>query len=292
MTFKNKIVILICYYGNFPWYFSYFLHSCKFNPTIDFLIFSDIKDYFDLPKNLKIVNKSIADIKKLVVERVGVAANIDHPYKLCDFKPSYGLIFEDYIKKYDFWGQSDLDIIYGNIRWFMTDEFLDSYDFISVRHDYTTGCFALYRNNARMNTIFMRSRDYKRVFSSPDHFCFDECNFAWDKLTAGASIFDLKTEIESFTHIIKAAERDGEVRAHFDFIIMEGNTGRLIFDNGRVVYKGQFEAMLFHLFWLKKLYQPKHLPKKIPDKYYISKTRIYHRQYEATHETLPILPPA
>lgn len=273
---KNKILVLICYYGHFPWYFSYFLHSCNFNPTIDFLIFSDIKADFELPENLKIVNKSIGDIKELLWKRIGVVANIDHPYKLCDFKPSYGLIFEDYIKRYDFWGQSDLDIIYGNIRWFMTDELLDSYDFISVRHDYTTGCFALYRNNPQMNSIFMRSRDYKKVFSSPDHFCFDECNFAWDKLTAGASIFDLKTEIESFTHVIKAAEKSGEIKAHFDFIIMEGNTGRLIFDNGRIVYKGQFEAMLFHLFWLKKLYAPKHIPKKIPDKYYISKTRIYH----------------
>jgi len=278
MTYKNKIVVLICYFGKFPWYFSYFLHSCRFNPGVSFLIFSDITGDFPLPGNVTIVHKTVDDIKALIQNKMNIAANIDFPYKLCDFKPAYGLIFEEYTRGYDFWGQSDIDIIYGNIRDFMTDELLDRYDFISTRHDYTTGCFALYRNNAQMNTIFMRSRDYKKVFSDPKHFCFDECNFAWDDLTAGASIFDLHTEIESFTHVIRAAEASGEVRAHFDFIILEGKTGRLVFDNGRIIYKREFEGMLFHLYWLKRLYKPERIPKKIPDKYYISAKRIYHHR--------------
>lgn len=55
---------------------------------------------------------------------------------------------------------------------------LEEYDFISVRHDYTTGCFALYKNTPMLNTFFMRSKEYKKVFSNSEHYCFDECNFA------------------------------------------------------------------------------------------------------------------
>jgi hypothetical protein len=206
--------------------------------------------------------------------------NIDHPYKLCDFKPAYGFLFPEIIRNYDFWGQSDLDIICGDIRKFITKDMLDYYDFISLRHDYTTGCFALYRNNDKMNKFFMRSKDYKTVFSKSEHFCFDECNFVWDELTTGKSIFELDTQIESFTHLIKAAEMSGEIKAHFDFILMEGKTGRVVFDHGKIIYKNKFEAILYHLFWLKKVYKPEKVPLPIPDKYYISPTRIYHSRAE------------
>ena len=201
--------------------------------------------------------------------------NIDFPYKLCDYKPAYGLIFENYTSGYQFWGQSDIDVIYGNIRNFITDEMLDKYDFISIRHDYTTGCFALYRNNALINNIFKRSKDYKAVFSSRQHYCFDECNFAWDELTGGKSIFEVKTEIESFTHIIKTAEKNNEIKAHFDFILLEGLVGKIKFDNGKIVYKKTFEGILYHLFWFKRVYSPAKISKQIPNVFYISPARIY-----------------
>ncbi len=271
----NKIIVLICYYGEFPWYFPYFLHSCKFNPTIDFLIFSDIKHTFHLPSNVTIVNKSIAEIKTLTSKKLGFKVNIDFPYKLCDYKPAYGLIFKDYTKGYDFWGQSDIDVIYGNIRNFMTDEMLNKYDFMSIRHDYTSGCFALYRNNELINNMFKRSKDYRKVFSNSQHYCFDECNFAWDELTGGKSIFEVKTEIESFTHIIKAAEKNSEIQAYFDFILIEGLVGKMKFDKGKIVYKNLYEGILYHLYWLKRVYFPAKISKRIPDVYHISPTRIY-----------------
>jgi hypothetical protein len=28
-----------------------------------------------------------------------------------------------------------------------------------------------------MNTLFKKGKDYKEILSSPEHFCFDECNF-------------------------------------------------------------------------------------------------------------------
>jgi hypothetical protein len=273
----KSIVILTCWYGPFPWYFPYFIHSCSFNSTVDFIIITDNKELvLNKPANVKIIHKKIEEIKTSASQKLGFEVKIDYPYKLCDFKPAFGFLFPEIIKGYNFWGQSDLDVIYGDIREFITDEMLQHFDYISIRHDYTTGCFALYRNNKKMNTFFMRSKDYQLVFSNPQHYCFDECNFAWDALSAGKSIFDLETDIESFTHLIKAAEKSGKIKAHFDFILMEGKTGKIVFDKGRIIYKKKFEAILYHLFWLKKIYNTKTIPQKIPDTYYISPTRIYH----------------
>lgn len=272
-----SIAVLTCWYGNYPWYFPYYVHSCSFNPTVHFYIITDnLEEIPNKPSNLIIIHKTLEEIKRKASKKLGFSVNIDYPYKLCDFKPAYGFIFSELIDGYEFWGQSDLDIIYGNIRDFLTEVLLNDFDFISVRHDYTTGCFALYRNSPIMNSFFMRSKDFKLVLSNPEHYCFDECNFAWDELTSGKSIFDTKTNIESFTYIIKCAQATGEIRAHFDFILLEGLTGRITFDNGRVYYKNQFEGIMYHLFWFKKAYVPKRVVKHIPNKYYISKTEIYH----------------
>lgn len=280
---QKSIAILTCWSGNYPWYFPYFLHSCSYNPTLDFYIITDSQQpIYNKPENVIIIYKTLDEIKLVANEKLGFFVSIDNPYKLNDFKPAYGFLFPEIIKGYDFWGHSDLDIIYGDIREFLNDEMLTQYDFVSLRHDYTTGCFCLYRNNEKINTFFMRSKDYKLVMSNSPHYCFDECNFAWDELQAGKSILDLKTEIESFTHLMKAAELTSEIRVHFDFILMEGKTGRIVFDNGKIIYKKKFEAILFHLFWLKKLYKPEKVPNKIPSTYYISPSRIYHHRQNKT----------
>jgi hypothetical protein len=271
------IAVITCWYGSYPWYLPYFIHSCKFNLTVDFYIITDNIDIIpNKPENVIIIHKTIDEVKALASEKLGFTVNINYPYKLCDFKPAYGFIFSELIQGYDFWGQSDLDIVYGNIRDFITCEMVDNYDFISIRHDYTTGCFALYKNNDMMNSFFMRSKDYKLVFSNSKHYCFDECNFVWDDLAIGMSIFDLDTEIESFTHLIKSAQNSNELKAHFHFILMEGATGKVVFDNGKIIFRKKFEAILYHLFWIKKVYSPSKLPKKIPNIFYFSKTRIYH----------------
>lgn len=275
----TKIAILTCWYGAYPRYFTYFIHSCSYNPTIDFYIITDNLQSIDCkPENVIIIHKTVNEIIKAATIKLGFTASIDNPYKLNDFKPAYGFVFPEIVEKYDFWGHSDLDIIYGNIREFLNDEMLSRYDFISLRHDYTTGCFCLYRNNKKINTLFMRSKDYKLVLSSPQHFCFDECNFAWAELRNGKSILELETPIESFTHVVKRAALKNEIEAHFDFILIEGRTGRVVFDRGKITYKKKFEAILYHLVELKKIYAPEKVAKKIPAKYYISPTRIYHNR--------------
>ena len=139
-----RIKIIITYMGNYPWYFPYYLHSCRYNPTIDFLILTNNDDpILELPANVTILPYSIEQLKADASKSLGFEIAVESGYKLCDFRPAYGYIYSEIIKDYDFWGYCDIDVIFGNIRAFMTDELLNEYDIISARHDYLTGCFAL-----------------------------------------------------------------------------------------------------------------------------------------------------
>lgn len=160
-----------------PWYFYFFIHSCKFNSEIDFIIFCDDHIKYTLPSNVKVICKSLVDVEKMASDKLGFVVSIKFPYKLCDYKPAYGLIFEDYIVGYDFWGQSDIDIIYGNLHNFFKSELLNLIDYASVRHDYATGCFSLFRNTDLVNNLFKMSPDYKKVFTTKEYLAFEELNF-------------------------------------------------------------------------------------------------------------------
>lgn len=273
---QKKIILITCWYGPYPWYFTYFVHSCRFNLSVNFVIITDNQEKIEnKPTNLKIIIKSLNDIKKIASEKLGFIVNIDYPYKLCDIKPAYGFIFPEIISGYDFWGISDIDIVYGKIRKFITNNVLNNYDVISSRHDYITGSFCLFRNNEYINTLFMKSRDYRKVFSSATHYCFDECNFVFKQLSLGQSIFEVDYEIESMTHIVKKADINGELKALFEFMVVEGTPGRISWNNGHIYYKNTFEAMLYHLVRFKyKCIKPV-IFNPIPKIFHFSNNRIY-----------------
>ena len=197
MLVHKKIAMLTCWYGPYPWYFCYFINSCSYNPTIDFIIITDNKEAIpNKPENVIILNKTINEIGTVASEKLGFAVNIDFSYKLCDFKPAYGFIFSEIVGQYDFWGHGDIDVIYGNIRNFVTDEMLQEFDLISLRPDWVPGCFLLFKNTEKMNTLFIQSKDYQKVFESNQHLCFDETNFSHVYLPKDISILKLPRRLK------------------------------------------------------------------------------------------------
>ena len=74
--------------------------------------------------------------------------------KICDFKPLYGLMFADDLRGFEFWGASDLDVIWGDIRGWITDKLLDDYNVISSRQRKVSGHFTLFRNTEEHNRTF------------------------------------------------------------------------------------------------------------------------------------------
>jgi hypothetical protein len=279
MKKDKSIALLVCYYGTFPWYFNYFIHSCKYNPTIDFFIITDETiDAKLLPGNVKHIYKTINDINLLATKKLGFEINLTsaYPYKLSEFKQAYGLIFSELLTGYDFWGQCDTDVIFGNIRDFITNDLLENYDLISVRPEWVPGCFFLFKNILKMNTLFSKSKDYKKAFTSAEYLNFDETCYRHNEFKAGKTYMEINTEIESMMHVIQKAEAENYIKPFFDFFMIEGLPGKLRWENGRMFYKNRYEILLYHLIYLKNIYLPKRKINHIPDSFTISPAKIYH----------------
>lgn len=276
---KRKIVFIIIYLGEFPWYFPYFIKSCGFNPDIDFKIFSDANIPSSIkPSNVELINYSLDQFNKDATRALGFDIKLKEAYKLCDFKPAYGFIFPQIINEYDFWGYCDIDLVFGDIRSFMDDEILNIYDVISARHDYLTGCFALYRNTPYLNILFMESKNYRKVFTENANFFFDETNFAFEEFGNGVHYSLIKTEIESMTHVVRRLNESGKINAYFELQIVEGFAGNMLWDKGKIIYRRQFEVMLYHMVRFKKKYSEKNdISRLIPDKFRIGKKKIYYQ---------------
>jgi len=274
----QRIIFIITYIGDYPWYFPYFLHSCRYNPTINFLIFSDNQTPLEhLPPNVHLIPYSLGQFNADASKALDFEVSVESGYKLCDFKPAYGYIFSDHIKEYDFWGYCDVDVIFGNIRAFMTDELLNEYDIISARHDYLTGCFALYRNNPYMRELFKQSKNYRKVFTESRNFFFDETNFAFEAFEKGLHYSQIQTEVESMTHVVRRLQEENKLKAFFEFQIVEGFAGNMLWNKGQLIYRKEYEAMLYHLVRFKRKYsEPVDLKRIIPDRFRIGKQKIYY----------------
>ena len=170
----DKIVFLVPYYGKFPNFFREWAFSAGFlsGQNIDFLIITDIQIDFDLPDNIHILNLSFDALKNRIQSLFGFQVGLVNPYKLCDFKPTFGQIFQDEIAGYDFWGNCDIDQMWGDVRHFITDDILRRYDRIQF-----LGHFILYRNTEVINNIYQLPGaiyDYRKVFKDTMHYSFCE----------------------------------------------------------------------------------------------------------------------
>lgn len=112
-----SVAVICAYFGELPGSYEPWIYSCKFNPSIDFLLITDQK--IESPyQNVHIINSSFSEVQKLTNRKLNCQVALERPYKLCDLKPLYGIIFAEYLKGYDYWGHCDMDMVFGDIRSF------------------------------------------------------------------------------------------------------------------------------------------------------------------------------
>ena len=163
------------YYGPFPSYFSVWLNSCRQNPSVDFFVFTDNStDGYVIPPNVNLISLPFQEIRGLFQRLFDFSISLERPYKLCDYKPAYGEALQDWISEYDYWGHCDIDLIWGNIRHFITDELLEQFDRISNQ-----GHCSIYRNDPRVNSLYRTldphgCYDWREVYTNDRNYAFDE----------------------------------------------------------------------------------------------------------------------
>lgn len=169
----QSICYIVPYFGRLPKNFGLWLMSCKENPTINWIIYTDDCTQYYYPQNVKVIYTTYDDIKYKIQSFYDFNVSFDRPWRLALMKAAYGEIFQDDIKNYDFWGYCDVDLMWGNIRKFYTDEILNSYDRIGFQ-----GHSTLMRNSDENNkiyrTIVPNEINYIDVFSGKSEYSFDE----------------------------------------------------------------------------------------------------------------------
>lgn len=171
----KTIALVILYFGKMPLFYQTWKITALHNKTIDFYLYTDDKT-IQSEGNIHVTYISWEKMKKYIQEKYSFKLALEYTYKICDLKPAFGEIFYDVIKDYDFWGYCDIDLLFGDIRHFLTDEILET----SERCFYN-GHLSIYKNNSKMNALYRYSEkggyprvNYKQCFESPNSFYFDE----------------------------------------------------------------------------------------------------------------------
>lgn len=145
---KYKIGVIVTWFGNLPDYFPAWLVSAEYNKDIDFLIFCDHEVKSD-SKNIKCFQMTMRETLEMFGKKLNKKIEIENSYKFCDCRAFFGITYADYLKEYDFWGYCDIDLMFGDIRSFLTDEKLDKYD-----RFYQYGHLSIFRNTDRINHLY------------------------------------------------------------------------------------------------------------------------------------------
>ncbi len=188
---QKPLILIAQWFGPWPEWIEFFVESCKWNRDIDWLIFTDQDPPANAAPNIRYEKVAFDAHKALICDAIGIDPAPIRPFKLCDLRPSLGFVFEREIAGYRNYGHCDVDVIFGNIRAFYTDEVLEKYEVLSTHDDRLSGHLAVIRNTPFNRTAFRRIRSWKKKASDPHNHGIDEYRFGnvfrhpplWRRLT-------------------------------------------------------------------------------------------------------------
>lgn len=173
----KRCALILPWFGPLRNYFDLFLKSCSNNKEYDWIIYTDHAPLW-APENVKIIPMTFEGFRRAVQSKFSFQIMLEKPYKICDFKPALGYIFEDELAGYEYWGHCDCDMLFGRLAPILEPLFDDRYEKI-----FSAGHLTLYRNTRDNNRRFMSvDRDgvnmHRIALSSKDVFAFEEAFWA------------------------------------------------------------------------------------------------------------------
>jgi len=84
-----------------------------------------------------------------------------------DYCVAFGEVFAPELVGSDFWGMTNLDVVYGRLERFISDDEIDGYDVWADDVDTVNGVFTLFRNTPRVNALYRRIPHWQGKFAQP-----------------------------------------------------------------------------------------------------------------------------
>jgi len=144
----KKIFIMI-WFGPLPeWTDQWIANMERLKPLgYDYLMFTNLEMF-------KARVRDKLDLEPNILPQTG---------KPWDYRAMLGVLFEEEIKGYDFFGHTDFDCVYGNVDKWVTDEFLDGLDVHSNHNEYICGPWTLYRNIKEVRELYMKTPSWRPI---------------------------------------------------------------------------------------------------------------------------------
>jgi hypothetical protein len=117
--------------------------------------------------------------------------------RIWNYRPALGVLYEDEIKDFDFWGICDFDCVFGRVEKWVTDDFLADIDIHSNHHSYICGPWTLFRNTPLVNNLFRHTGEWK------ERMLGDDWSYGWAE--------------KGFSEIVDQAHDEGIIRKAYTF---------------------------------------------------------------------------
>ena len=232
---RGKALLILPYFGSFGPWFPLYLHSLASQHTIDLLLLSDSRPH-DLPANAWHVEMTFDELRELATAKLGTPVRLHRMRNICDLRPGYGLIFDEFTRGYDYWAFGDEDVLYGDLDGMLAPHLDGSTDVVSPGTNGKSGHLTLVRNAPRTNQLAMQDPAYKDVLVSIEHWAYDE--------TSGRC----GTDISSFHTRGTAAEARGELAIHRGLprVVNVPAPGRWYVYDGRRLHEDNGKELLYY----------------------------------------------
>ena len=246
---RPSIAIVVTYFGSPPPWLPAFFRSCQTNADVQWLIYAD----FDVPTppNVTIKPMNLGEFAQRASSIVGATISIEPAMvrKICDFKPLYGLLFADDLRGVDFWAYSDLDVIWGDVRRFVTDDLLATHIIVSPRQRKLGGHGTFLRNTEANNRLYEIVPDVIAHLTNPHYVRVDE-----NLLTNSLRDLIAKTSFKARPKIYW--DQEMTITADYQKELLAGDRDwRMVWRDGRAFDAEGREVMYLHFHKLVKCMQ-------------------------------------
>jgi len=198
---RGKALLIIPYFGSFGPWLPLYLHSLANQTTLDLLLLTDTAPPA-LPPQVRRVEMTFDELRERAAARLSTEVSLHRNRNICDLRPAYGLIFEEFVRGYEYWGFGDEDVLYGDVDGMLGPHLDGTVDIVSPGMNGKSGHLTLVRNAPRTNELAMRDPAFKEVLASREHWAYDETSWRHGP------------ESSSFYALVKAAAARGELTMH------------------------------------------------------------------------------
>jgi hypothetical protein len=255
----HRIAFILPWFGRWPNWMPLFWESCRWNPNIRWLIYTDQVKLITPLENVEFISVSVREFYAHITQSLGITLKSLAPHKLCDLRVTYGVVFQDKLKDFAFWGMCDLDMVWGHIRTFYTDALLSEYDILTSSRCSINGQCTLFRNTPHVNNLFLKIPNVRDLMQHPRYCGLDEVriNETALKEEKAGTLKTLRRQLltaetwdfwEEASELMEFNEKGSLV--HYPRLI-----GSCRWEAGRVFHIASGKEMvLFHFLWGKKPY--------------------------------------